>query len=113
MTQTTTRNKQVVRVPVTVRFFDTKTGNMVHKASSTVKTKIRAAVREGISQNPNTSMECTVTYSKEQDSWNAFSFTTMKEFDDKLAIFTEMELLRDLLKHKMLEPRHLEKRKLR
>jgi hypothetical protein len=94
-----------------VTFFDTETGKAVITHQSGIKSKIRSLTSGSHAENPNLRMECKVTYSRDQDSWNKFEFTSMADFDKKLAPCLELDLLKELEKSGMLDKRHLEKRK--
>lgn len=107
----TQRKPRAIRIPINVTFYDKETGRQVVTHLSTIKTKIRRVTADTLAQNANCRMECKVTYSKEQDSWNRFEFTTMADFDKKLAPCLEIEMLRELEKTGMLDTKHMTKRK--
>lgn len=106
----TTKAKELVRIPITVSFYD-ENNKVAHYASSNIKTKIRTLTSSLLAKNANLRMECKVLYSKKQDSWNKFEFNSMADFDRKLNPCLEIELLRELLKDGMVDKKNMEKRK--
>ena len=100
---------QTIRVPITVKLFDEKTGNVVFTASSAVKSKIKNLTSEALAQNEDLNVlgECTIMYSRKQDSWNQFAFLSIEDFDEKIAPALELNMLRELKSAGMLEKKYL------
>lgn len=94
-----------IRVPIKVSVYDKKTKKLITNSSSRLRTKILSNTAKLLNQYPasNHKYECTITYSKVNDSWNAFNFVNATDLNNKLAIFLELSLLKDLLKCKMMD----------
>jgi len=100
---------QTIRVPITVKLFNKEKGEMISSASSAVKSKIRNLTSDNMWQNRNVDVRgtATVMYSRKEDSWNAFDFNTMEEFDEKIAPILELSMLKELKSAGMLEKGYL------
>ena len=100
---------QTIRVPITVKLFDDKTNELIFSSSSAVKSKIRNLTSEALAQNQDRMVRghCMVMYSRKQDSWNAFNFYTIDEFDEKISPVLELNMLRELKTAGMLEKKYL------
>jgi len=98
---------QTIRVPINVKIYDAETKELILSSSSTIKSKIRNLTSEALAQNANVRGLCTITYSKAQDSMNAFEFYTMEEYDEKMEPLLEIGLLRELKASGMLEKKYL------
>ena len=100
---------QTIRVPITVKLFTVENHELIWSSSSAVKSKIRNLTSEALAQNEGNDVygECVVMYSRKQDSWNGFVFSTMEEFDEKITPILELGLLRELKSAGMLEKGYL------
>ena len=98
---------QTIRVPINVKIYNAKTNELIVSSSSTIKSKIRNLTSEALAQNEDVRGLTTVTYSKAQESMNAFEFKTMEEYDEKIAPLLEIGLLRELKASGMLEKKYL------
>lgn len=100
---------QTIRVPISVKIYDVYTGELILNASSAIKSKIRNLTSEALAQNADKELEgsVVVTYSRKQDSWNAFNFKSIEEFDAKITPILEIGLLRELKAVGMLEKKYL------
>lgn len=106
-----TQTFRTVRIPITVTFYEPETRRQVLTHTSTLKSKIRSLTADAQRQNANCIMECKATYSKDKDSWNKFEFTSLVDFDNKLAPCLEIDMLKELMRDGMLDKKHMEKRK--
>ena len=79
-----------LRIPMSIKLY--KDGEMVHSTILKRKTVLLRSVQEK-NKSEWTSGTIKVWYSKANDYWNAGDFTTLAEFEQLLAEFTERQLV--------------------
>lgn len=94
----------VLRIPIRVTVLNAQTGETIASATYTKQKPLAEFVKLQVKENggKNTWLMAKVMYDRKQDSYNEFAFDTFKEFQEKLEPCLERQLLKELLKDKML-----------
>jgi len=100
----------VIKIPIRVSILDAKTGETVSTSTFTRQGQLSDFVQLRIRENRenNVRFEAKVLYNRQQDYYNEFEFKTFKEFKEKLDGCLERELLKDLLKDKILPKEYVQ-----
>ncbi len=94
----------VLRIPIRVSVIDNKTGDVVTSSTYTKQRQLSDFVQLQVRENRgnDVTFEAKVMYDRKQESHNEFRFKNFKDFQEKLEPCLERQLLKELLKDKMV-----------
>lgn len=94
----------VLRIPIRVTTFDNESNETVDSSTYTKQGQLAKFVQSQTKKysKRNVTFTAKILYNRKDDYFNEFNFTSLEDFESKLAPCIERPLLKELVKNKVL-----------